>query len=169
VEISRISSISHPIQVEFDQQDYYVIKFAQENTHLDRDILLDIELIENHSNTIVAIEPGAVMASFTPNENDCRIIMNNSGTTNEFIFIVDCSGSMGDENKIGLTRQAMLLFLKSLPINSYFNIIRFGSEYKPLFQDITVLYNEQNAQQADKLIEIMNADLGGTELVSRFF
>jgi hypothetical protein len=96
--------------------------------------------------------------------------MNNSETsTNEFIFIVDCSGSMADENKIGLARQAMLLFIKSLPINSYFNIIRFGSEYKPLFQDITVLYNEQNAQQADKLIKIMNADLGSTGLVSRFF
>jgi len=169
IEISRISSVSHPIQVEFNQQDYYVIKFAQENIHLDRDILLDIELIENHSNTIVAIEPGAVMASFTPTKNDCRVVMNNIETTNEFIFIVDCSGSMEDENKIGLARQAMLLFLKSLPINSYFNIIRFGSEYKSLFQDITVIYNEQNAQQAEKLINKMNADLGGTELVSRFF
>jgi hypothetical protein len=40
-EISRISSLSHPIEVEFDDEDFYVIKFAQENTHLDRDILLD--------------------------------------------------------------------------------------------------------------------------------
>ena len=36
---SRISSISHPIQIDFGQQDAYVITFAQENTHLDRDIL----------------------------------------------------------------------------------------------------------------------------------
>ena len=40
---------------------------------------------------------------------------------------------MEDENKIGLARQAMLLFLKSLPVNCHFNIIRFGSEYKSLF------------------------------------
>ncbi|CAF1250191.1 unnamed protein product [Rotaria sordida] len=164
-EISRISSTSHPIEVEFGQQDFYVIKFAQQNTHLDRDILLDIELTEKRSNTIVAVEPGAIMASFTPKEEDCQAIMNNDEITNEFIFVVDCSGSMQDENKIGLARQAMLLFLKSLPVNCRFNIIRFGSNYKALFQNITDIYNEENARQADELTKNMKADLGGTELL----
>jgi hypothetical protein len=164
--VARVSSISHPIQVEFNQKDIYVITFAQQNTHLDRDILLDVELAENRSNTIVAVEPGAVMASFTPREEDCQRITNNIEVTNEFIFVVDCSGSMGDENKIGLARQAMLLFLKSLPVNCHFNIIRFGSEYNSLFNEITVVYNEENALKAEQLSKNMQADLGGTELVS---
>ena len=91
--------------------------------------------------------------------------------TNEFIFVVDCSGSMADENKIGFARQAMLLFLKSLPVNCHFNIIRFGSNYESLFKDdITAIYNKENAQQAEQLTNNMQANLGGTELVSfRFF
>ncbi|CAF4374435.1 unnamed protein product, partial [Rotaria sordida] len=92
--VSRISSSSHSIQVDVGQQNVYVIEFAQQNTHLDRDILLDIDLAENRSNTIVAIEPGAAMASFTPTDEDCRRVMNNTTITNEFMFIIDCSGSM---------------------------------------------------------------------------
>ncbi|CAF2688319.1 unnamed protein product [Rotaria sp. Silwood2] len=163
--ISRVSSTSHPIQVEVGQEHVYVVEFAQQNTHLDRDILLDIELASNRSNTIVAVEPGAVMASFTPTEEDCQRAMNNVETTNEFIFIIDCSGSMRDENKIGLAREAMLLFLKSLPMNCHFNIIRFGSTHQALFHEITAIYNEQNAQQAEQLTNQLQADLGGTELL----
>jgi hypothetical protein len=166
VGISRISSISHPIQMDLSQQDIYVITFAQQNTHLDRDILLDVELAEKRSNTIVAVEPGAVMASFTPNEEDCQRAINNTEISNEFIFVVDCSGSMEDENKIGLARQAMLLFLKSLPINCHFNIIRFGSQHETLFKEITAIYNEENTQKAEQLTKNMTANLGGTELVT---
>jgi hypothetical protein len=166
VGISRVSSSSHPIQVNLDQRDVYVIEFAQQNTHLDRDILIEIDLAENRSNTIVAVEHGAVMASFTPKQEDCRSMMSNVGTTNEFIFVIDCSGSMQDENKIGLARQAMLLFLRNLPVHCHFNIVRFGSNYQTLFNEITALYNEENVRKAEQLANQMKADLGGTELVS---
>ncbi|CAF0906929.1 unnamed protein product [Adineta steineri] len=167
--ISSISSSSHPIQVDFSQQDYYMIKFGQDNIHLDRDILLDIHLSEDRSNTILAIESNALMVSFTPNEKDCQQAMNNNNNnseiTNEFLFIVDCSGSMRDENKIRFARQSMLLFLKSLPLNSYFNIIRFGTNYELLFNDATVIYNEENFKQAEQMINNMKANLGGTQLL----
>ncbi|CAF3817744.1 unnamed protein product [Rotaria sordida] len=159
------NSISHPIQVDLSQQDFYVITFAQQNTHLDRDILLDVELDEKRSNTIIAVESDAIMASFTPSEEDCRRAINNTEITNEFIFVVDCSGSMDGENKIGLAAQAMLLFLKSLPINCHFNIVRFGSQHQTLFKDITAVYNEKNTQKAEQLVKNMKADLGGTELL----
>ncbi|UJR18001.1 hypothetical protein I4U23_004902 [Adineta vaga] len=72
---------------------------------------------------------------------------------------------MSDENKIELARQAMLIFLKSLPTNCHFNIIRFGSNYQSLFDEITAIYNEENVQLAEQLINRMQADLGGTELL----
>jgi hypothetical protein len=106
------------------------------------------------------------MAAFTPSEEDCQRAINDTEITNEFIFVVDCSGSMGDENKIGLARQAMLLFLKSLPVNCHFNIVRFGTAHQALFKEITVVYNEENTQKAEQLTKNMKADLGGTELVS---
>ncbi|CAF0840024.1 unnamed protein product [Adineta ricciae] len=164
--VSSVSSTSHPIQIEFNQQDYYLVKFSQNETHLDRDILLDIHLNKQRSNTILAIESNALMISFTPNEQDCQRAMNNVEVTNEFVFIVDCSGSMQDENKIGYARQSMVLFLKSLPLNSHFNIIRFGSSYKPLFDQATDLYNEENSKKAEQLVNNMQADLGGTELLN---
>ncbi|CAF1033410.1 unnamed protein product [Adineta steineri] len=164
-QITRVSSSSHPIEINLAQEDAYVVTFAQQNTHLDRDILINIQLSDQRNSTITAAESGAVMATFLPTEDDCHQALRNDDLTNEFIFIVDCSGSMQDENKIGLARQAMLLFFKSLPVNCYFNIIRFGSQYKTLFNEITAVYNENNAQQAEQLIKQMQADLGGTELL----
>ncbi|CAF3076197.1 unnamed protein product [Rotaria sp. Silwood2] len=171
-EITSVSSSSHPIAIKFDDNKYE-ITFGQKNTFMDRDIILDIEL-STRTNTILAIENNdehqwALMASFTPTNEDCRKAFNTSknidDVNNEFIFIVDCSGSMQDENKIGLARQAMVLFLKSLPVNCHFNIIRFGSDYRTLFNNVTEKYNEQNAKQAEQLISQMSADLGGTELL----
>ena len=165
-QIARVNSTSHPIEINVSQNDVYEITFAQQNNHLNRDILINIELAEKHANTIIAVEHGAVMVAFTPTEEDCYHHTLKNDQTNEFIFVIDCSGSMNDENKIGLARQAMLVFLKSLPVHCHFNIIRFGSNYKCLFNEVTVLYNEANVQQAEQLISQMQADLGGTELVS---
>jgi hypothetical protein len=106
------------------------------------------------------------MVAFTPGEQDCHHQTLKNDQTNEFIFVIDCSGSMHNENKIELARQAMLVFLKSLPVNCCFNIIRFGSNYERLFSDITANYNEENVRQAEQLINQMQADLGSTELVS---
>jgi hypothetical protein len=169
-EITGVSSSSHPINIQFNENTYE-ITFGQKNTFMDRDIILDLQL-STRTNTILAVEKNnahqlALMASFTPTSEDCQKVVNTSmnDVNNEFIFVVDCSGSMQDENKIGLARQAMILFLKSLPVNCQFNIIRFGSDYRTLFNQVTDKYNEQNAKQAEQLILQMSADLGGTELL----
>jgi hypothetical protein len=121
-------------------------------------------LSEVRKNTIAAVDNGAAMISFIPSEEDCR--QNWDNAMKEFLFVIDCSGSMGDDDKIGLARKAMLLFLKSLPINCRFNIIRFGSSFDGLFSGhVSQEYNEKNMRQAETMIKNMNADLGGTELL----
>ena len=45
-----------------------------------------------------------------------------------YIFIVDRSGSMSG-SKMETTKEALLLFLKSLPTGSRFEIINFGTEF----------------------------------------
>lgn len=164
--VARISSSSHPIQVDVSGETVYIIEFSEQNTHLDRDILIDVELNANRSNTMIVAEKDALMASFLPSPQDCQRAANKNEVTNEFIFVVDCSGSMSDESKIDYARQSMSLFLKSLPVNCHFNIIRFGSKHESLFKDITAVYNSENAQQAEHYTRDIQANLGGTELVS---
>ena len=47
---------------------------------------------------------------------------------NFFIFIVDRSGSMSGSS-MRTTKDALTLFLKSLPADSLFEVISFGSDY----------------------------------------
>ena len=82
----------------------------------------------------------------------------------EFVFVVDRSGSMSG-SYICSARETLVLFLKSLPEGSYFNIIGFGSSYKTLFHD-TVPYNKRYLEKAIKHAQQMEADLGGTELLT---
>ncbi|CAF3197139.1 unnamed protein product [Rotaria socialis] len=162
--VSSISSPSHPIVVDFNNDDAFIVTFSQQGIQLDRDIIVDIELSKTRTNTIAAVEKGALMVSFMPNEEDCRGSSNDR--RNEFLFIIDCSGSMDEDNKIGLACKAMLLFLKSLPTNCCFNIVRFGSTFSPLFSDqVTREYNATNLHEAETLIKCMTANMGGTELL----
>ena len=83
---------------------------------------------------------------------------------NEFIFVVDCSGSMSGA-RIRSARECLDAFLSSLPVGSYFNVVRFGSSYKSLFPG-SVAYTEETCGQARSLASSMEADMGGTEIRS---
>ena len=80
-----------------------------------------------------------------------------------FIFILDRSGSMYGE-RIKLAKLSLLYFLKSLPENSKFNIISFGSDFTALSPE-NLIVNDQNIKYALSLIEKFDADMGGTELI----
>lgn len=56
--------------------------------------------------------------------------------------------------KIDLAKEALCLFLKSLPVNSYFNVISFGSSYYSM-EDISIRSNDHNVEVAIQHIESM--------------
>ena len=80
----------------------------------------------------------------------------------EFIFIIDRSGSMGG-NRISLAKQALMLFIRSLPPDSLFNVVSFGSSYELMF-DQNKKYDNNTMQQALSEIETFSSNLGGTQL-----
>ncbi|KXJ25777.1 von Willebrand factor A domain-containing protein 5A [Exaiptasia diaphana] len=81
----------------------------------------------------------------------------------EFIFVVDQSGSMAG-SKMKSARESLLLFLKSLPENCYFNVVGFGSSFNKLF-DRSEFYNDSTLSHACGYGEVMEANLGGTEIL----
>ena len=81
----------------------------------------------------------------------------------EFIFVVDRSGSMSG-SKMVQARKALLLFLRSSPVMCTFNVISFGSRFEALFPTPQP-YNDETLQQATELATGMEANLGGTEIL----
>jgi hypothetical protein len=86
----------------------------------------------------------------------------NACENNEFIFIIDCSGSMGGP-RIKQARTCLTFFIRSLPPSAFFNIIRFGSSFEPLFPE-AVAYETASANRALRLVASLEADLGGTDI-----
>ena len=79
-----------------------------------------------------------------------------------FVFLIDQSGSMSGR-PMELVRKALLLFIQSLPQNSYFQLIGFGSEFQK-YNDEPVIYNKENVDNIIKIINELTADLGGTNI-----
>ena len=98
----------------------------------------------------------AIMLSFSPEFS--------SETMNcEFIFLVDQSGSM-EGTHMASARETLVLFLKSLPMGSFFNVIGFGTKYEHLFES-SCPYEQSNVDRAVEYASNMEASMGETELL----
>ena len=82
----------------------------------------------------------------------------------EMIFIIDRSGSM-DGERITIAKKALILSLRSLPYDSFFNIVSFGSSFN--FMHIkSVKADQHTIEAAIKKINTFGADMGGTEILA---
>ncbi|XP_041733984.2 von Willebrand factor A domain-containing protein 5A isoform X2 [Coregonus clupeaformis] len=148
----------------------------------DRDVELLLYYQDTHQPTAIveaaqaSAKPGSlmgdpvVMLSLYPEfPND---VMSSMTSHAEFLFVVDCSGSMerpihygpGAQDRISSARDTLLLLLKSLPMGCYFNIIGFGNIYKSFFPK-SVEYSQKTMDEALQKVKGMRADLGGTKIL----
>ena len=81
-----------------------------------------------------------------------------------FVFLIDQSGSMRGKS-IELVKESLLFFIQSLPANSYFQLIGFGSDFKK-YNEEPVIYNKENVEKITTIINNLKADLGGTNISS---
>ena len=79
-----------------------------------------------------------------------------------FIFLIDESGSMSGHS-IKIVKEALKIFIQSLPPGSYFQLIAFGSNFVKL-DEVPKEYNKENINKCLGDIEKINAFLGGTNL-----
>ncbi|KAB0376997.1 hypothetical protein FD755_011441 [Muntiacus reevesi] len=111
----------------------------------------------------------AAMVTFYPNIPEAQP----SIACGEFIFLMDCSGSMQSPmNKqrksplrIEVAKETLTLLLKSLPLGCYFNIYEFGSTYEAFFPN-SVEYAQSTMEEALRRVKLMRANLGGTEILT---
>ncbi|XP_060770435.1 von Willebrand factor A domain-containing protein 5A-like [Neoarius graeffei] len=148
----------------------------------DRDVELYLYYQNPHQLTAIveagapAAKPGTlmgdpvVMVSFYPEFPES--VMSSMLSCGEFVFVMDRSGSMGcdmyhgpgAQERIVCARDTLLLLLKSLPVDCYFNIYGFGSHYESFFPK-SVQYSQDTMEQAVKKVKEMEADMGGTEIL----
>lgn len=149
-----------------------LIHYSQRGVQLDRDIVLLIEQAEpfkpraqlelDETNNSVAIQltfvpqPLTQSPTITEKESatftgtDADMETEKMGLRNEFVFIIDRSGSMAG-SPIERVSDTFSLLLRALPPHSRFNIVGF----------------EENVNTATAATnrEVLKADLGGTELL----
>ncbi|KJE94062.1 von Willebrand domain-containing protein [Capsaspora owczarzaki ATCC 30864] len=163
--ITKASSPTHGIAVTQNSAtpQRAQIALAAGLTALDRDLIVLVETQTPH-------EPRLCLET-DPEANGSRAMMLTlvphfelDDIKCEVIFVVDRSGSMGG-SQILQARNALTLFLKSLPTNSRFNIVGFGDSYQTLFPE-AVGYSQANLNTALKHVSTMDANLGGTELLA---
>ncbi|KAI0916398.1 hypothetical protein AcW1_008870 [Taiwanofungus camphoratus] len=82
----------------------------------------------------------------------------------EYVFLIDRSGSMDTTYRIDYAKKALIVLLKSLPANdTYFNIISFGSGHSSLWSS-SQKYTRTSLATATSHVDSMTANMGGTEI-----
>ncbi len=167
--VSDVTSPTHELSVKREEDVVKVTLGGADAQPLKKDLVVLIQQTEPHSPKVI-YELGdqrksqrsymgapAVMLSFFPEFEVKRAAC-------EFIFLVDRSGSMRG-SYIKSASETLVLFLKSIPPGCSFNIIGFGSSHTSLFQE-SVSYNQETLEQAIWHAQSLEANLGGTELLS---
>ncbi|KAK2777648.1 hypothetical protein FQN52_003014 [Onygenales sp. PD_12] len=135
---------------------------------LGKDLVLQLSL-QGHdslsSRAVIEHQPGspnraAMMLTITP--QDLFKGYSSPDTKEEIIFLVDRSGSMLD--KVQALRNALRVFLRSLPMGCFFNICSFGSSHSLLWPN-SQEYNQETMSLANGFVESLDANMGGTELL----
>ncbi|XP_046541616.1 von Willebrand factor A domain-containing protein 5A isoform X3 [Equus quagga] len=179
--IERIQSNCPLSPIEYHGDDKTSAQVSLADGHkFDRDVELLVYYSELHTPS-VAVEMGkpktdsdclmgdpSAMVSFYPNIPEAQPPI----TCGEFVFLMDCSGSMQgpmskqdkSQLRIEAAKETLILLLKSLPIGCYFNIYGFGSSYEAFFPN-SVKYNQHTMEEALRRVNLMQADLGGTEIL----
>ncbi|KAJ3129833.1 hypothetical protein HK098_008067 [Nowakowskiella sp. JEL0407] len=143
------------------------VTLSQNSAHLDKDFVLVIKAA-NLDHPTCLIEPSISNDPNTPETHAMLLTLTPRFATKqirtELLFIVDRSGSMWGE-KINQSKKALILFLKSIPVGCYFNVIGFGDTFQGIWSE-SVEYSQDNVNKALDYAGTLDADMGGTEILN---
>ncbi|XP_036355543.1 von Willebrand factor A domain-containing protein 5A-like [Octopus sinensis] len=159
----------HPIKMEYQENKCHATVRLTEKLNFERDILFlvyyeDVEkpqviMEKGDGNAREMLSKDIMMINLFPKLPQVKAL-----PRNDYIFIIDHSGSMSGE-KMEAAKDTLLLFLKSLPLGCSFNLVAFNNYLEVLFKDGSREYNEDSLNEALKFHNNLYA-AGGTEMLS---
>jgi hypothetical protein len=164
--ILEVTSPTHDIDVKINQepnehgQFKAMASLKDANTDvMDRDLIVILKSEKNDEPSIFLEKNEKTLAAMVSLIPSFQLDQQKT----ELIFLVDRSGSMGGSS-MELAKEALKLFLHSMPVDCYFNIWSFGSDFSSLFKKGSKLYNDDTLAEAKNHVNGMNANFGGTEV-----
>ena len=152
---SDIKSIKCSVENETTKEDEKTYNVSVKNIPNADALFIDIELIECRKSLAISSDGCIVISTYPSFET--KVL-----TNSEYVFLVDCSGSMRGE-RIKKAAKCMKIFLHSLPENCLFSIWAFGSMSECLIESSS--YTKENIREASICIDNISANLGGTNLL----
>lgn len=169
--LKSIDSPSHPVKVEHLKGDPVNVTFSAQEVAMDRDFILNMEYEKVVASRAYRYQSGQevffqldLMLELDPDETNRPQDQEHQDTGKEFIFLLDCSGSMSGDS-IQEAKKALEICLRGLESGSTFNLYRFGDHYDRLFLG-SESYTEESLAEALAFLESTDSDLGGTEILS---
>ncbi|KAJ3724254.1 hypothetical protein DFJ43DRAFT_595773 [Lentinula guzmanii] len=162
----EITSSQYPTHLNRPSRRRATVKYRSK-TFLNRDFLLIIEAEKLDSPRCFAELEGdpdrkaslALQLAIVPKFNLV------SNRPQEYIFVVDRSGSM-QHQRIDTAKSTLGILLRMLPKNqTFFNIISFGSTTDLLWNE-SQIYTQHTLNVATSVVERMEANFGGTEILN---
>lgn len=159
--IKSIESPSHRIKVDMSDASKARVEPAENNAEMDRDFVLNCRF-KSEAVSRAAIykkgDEGIIHLAFVPELPPLPV-----ETSNEYIFLIDISGSM-DGEKLEQAKTALNICLRNLSESDSFNLAAFESRTHFFSEESSLLFNQDSLDRATKWIKSLQA-LGGTEIL----
>lgn len=152
-----LSSPSH--EIAFERSGSGIVVQLNRKAYLDRDFILLLQSETAQSSCVLTADREGYVALAS-----LRIPQLKNATQLPLALkvAIDCSGSMAGSS-INQARKAALEILNLLRPQDYFNITLFGDRQSHLFPAL-VSASAQNITAASARLELLDADMGGTEM-----
>ncbi len=149
--VKDVNSSSHKIKVTNNKQVISLIN------RMNRDFKLAIELNKEFKTTAL-VNGQYLFIDIIPELEEPK-----ERVQKKYVFVIDRSGSMEGRN-IHAVKDLLKAVLAQLESDDLIEIISFGSDHIPLFHSLKMVGHVR--KELNKYISVLDADMGGTELLS---
>lgn len=159
--ISSITSNVKNGKYNNDDKTYTIMNEIQNDIN-ENSIILQFKTLENIQSSVMISSKDKNCCVISIANDNLQYQQNEEKLKKEFIFLIDCSGSMKGMS-IENAGKCLEIFIRSLPKDALFNVIQFGTRFEKLFKN-SIKYDAKSAMIAINLAKSINADFGGTNI-----